>query len=209
LREALEYQVLAARRARGDGPTGADLAESDARLFVAQQHGFRDWADAWAHGEEGIDRRFEAAADAVVTGDRVALETLLAEDPTLARARSSYGHHATLLHHVAANGVEAARQWSPPNAPEMAGVLLAAGAEPDAGSDSYAGTCLTTLCLLVSSCHPADAGVQDLSVKEPAHGSTALGMARYPHHRAEGRQGGSPDIAAILEDRMACRITPR
>ena len=70
------------------------------------------------HGEERVDRRFEAAADAVVAGDRVALETLLAEDPTLLRARSAYGHHATLLHHVAANGMEASRQRSPPNAPE-------------------------------------------------------------------------------------------
>jgi ankyrin repeat protein len=288
---------------------------------VAQQHGFQDWADAWAHREERVDRRFEAAADAVVSGDRAALETLVAADPTLVRARSAYGHRATLLHHVAANGVEAARQWSPPNAPDIAGVLLAAGADPDAGSNAYGGTCVTTLCLLVSSCHPADANVQadlvdvlcrggarpdgledegaplwtaitsgytraarrlvacgarvdnpiaaaalgdlasleryfgeegrsvpipalrgerffshgrpfdashlleyalcyaafhgqraavqfllsrnpDLRVKEPAHGSTALGMARYPHHRAEGRPGGSPDIAAILEERM-------
>lgn len=97
LRDVLEYQVLAARRARDDGPTDTDHAESEARLFVAQQHGFPDWADACAHGDERIDRRFEAAADAVVTGDRVALETLPAEDPTLARALSPYGHHATLL----------------------------------------------------------------------------------------------------------------
>jgi len=321
LREVLQHQVEAMRRARGEGPPEADSTLDEGQLFVAQQHGFRDWAHALAYSEDRIDRRFEAAADAVVTGNRVALEALLAEDPNLARARSAYGHHATLIHHVAANGVEAARQWSLPNAPEMARVLLAAGADPDAGSNSYGGTCVTTLCLLVSSSHPADAGVQadlvevlcrggakpngledeglplwtaitsgytrsaqrlvacgarvdnpitaaalgdlallksyfgedgrlipmrelrgerffsrgrpfdashlleyalsyaafhgrrdavefllsknpDLSVKEPAHGSTAVGMAKYPHHRSEGRPGGSPDIVALLEDRM-------
>jgi len=218
-------------------------------------------------------------------------------------------------------GLQTRSPKAPSHRTRCRGACLGAGADPDAGSNSYGEACVTTLCLLVSSCRPADAGVQaglvevlcrggakpngledegaplwtaitsgytratkrlvawgarvdnpiaaavvgdltllesyfgedgrlrpihalrgerffshgrpfdashlleyalcyavfhgqrdavqfllsknpDLSVKEPAHGSTALGMAKYPHHRAEGRPGGSPDIAAILEGRM-------
>jgi ankyrin repeat protein len=42
---------------------------------------------------------------------------------------------------------------------EVAKILLRAGAEPDALADLYGGRC-TTMSLLVSSCHPANAGVQ-------------------------------------------------
>ena len=100
-----------------------------------------------------------------MSGDVAALEALLAAAPELARARSCYPHQTTLLHHVAANGIEHTRQWqSPPNAPDVARALLRAGADPNATCGDWAGGCngsgATTLELLVSSCHPADAGVQ-------------------------------------------------
>ena len=69
--------------------------------------------------------------------------------------------HATLLHYVAANGVEDFRQKSPPNAVAIATVLLDADAEVDDLADTYGGgPAQTTLNLLVSSAHPANAGVQ-------------------------------------------------
>lgn len=102
--------------------------------------------------------RFEAAADAVVAGDVDGLRALLLAAPSLVHQRSSREHHAMLLHYVGANGVEQERQRSPANAPEVARVLLASGAEPDARCDLYGGT--TTLELLVSSQFPAEAGVQ-------------------------------------------------
>jgi ankyrin repeat protein len=64
-----------------------------------------------------------------------------------------------LLHYVAANGIEDALQRAVPNADEIARILLAAGAEVDATCDAYEGRCPTTLALLVSSDHPARAGV--------------------------------------------------
>jgi hypothetical protein len=104
---------------------------------------------------------FEVAADAVIEGRVVELQALLHDQPTLATARSHREHHATLLHYVAANGVEQYRQKSPPNAVEIANTLLEAGAEVDALADTYTGgTTETTLNLLVSSVHPRDAGVQ-------------------------------------------------
>src|SRR5262249_34077436 len=68
-------------------------------------------------------------------------------------------HHATLLHYVGANGVEGGRQKTPKNAVEVAKILLDAGAEVDALADMYEAKC-TTMSMLVSSCHPAEAGLQ-------------------------------------------------
>jgi ankyrin repeat protein len=84
---------------------------------------------------------------------------MLREHPELARARSTRRHHATLLHYIAANGVEGGRQKTPANAMEVARVLLEAGAEVDALADMYDQRC-TTMSMLVSSCHPAKAGLQ-------------------------------------------------
>ena len=68
-------------------------------------------------------------------------------------------HRATLLHYVAANGVEGYRQRTPANAVDVAKMLLHAGAEVDALADMYGGQ-HTTMSMLVSSGHPAKVGVQ-------------------------------------------------
>src|SRR5439155_11846996 len=103
---------------------------------------------------------------AVITGDLPALESLLRGNPVLVRARSTRithfdppVHRATLLHYVAANGVEGYRQKTPKNAVEIATTLLKAGAEVDALADMYGGH-YATMSMLVSSYQPANAGVQ-------------------------------------------------
>ncbi|MFO1077048.1 MAG: ankyrin repeat domain-containing protein [Planctomycetota bacterium] len=143
----------------------------DARLVVARGHDSRDW-DALAshvravHGRDGAVRRFELAVEAVVDGDLAALATALAADPGLIAARSSRvtgsdppAHRATLLHYLAANGVEGHRQRCPANAVDVARLLLSAGASPDALAVTYGGE-FTTLTLLVSSSPPFAAKVQ-------------------------------------------------
>jgi hypothetical protein len=140
---------------------------SDAQFFIAQAHGFENWARFADHVRRtSQDSPFEAAADAVVHGDLPTLERLVAANPDLVRARSERVHRATLLHYVAANGVEDFRQRTPPNAVAVARFLLERGAEVDAlahtyGNDRYQ----TTMNLLVSSVHPADAGVQSALVE--------------------------------------------
>jgi len=84
---------------------------------------------------------------------------MLQLDPELVQARSTRKHHATLLHYIAANGVEGVRQKTPQNAVEVAKILLDAGAAVDALADMYDAKC-TTMSMLVSSCHPANAGLQ-------------------------------------------------
>lgn len=100
---------------------------------------------------------FARAVAAIVTGDAEALRRELAVDPALVTARSASPHRATLLHYVAANGIADELQRQVPNADKMAGILLEAGAAPDATCDLY-GSAATTLDLLVSSDHPYVAG---------------------------------------------------
>lgn len=136
------------------------LNVEQARGIIAGLHRFKDWADVLARGDDLVDPLFESAADAIVAGDAAALRALLARAPSLVAARSPYRHRSTLLHYVAANGVEEMRQWqSPPNALEIARILLDAGADPDATCPCY-GPADTPLYLLVTSGHPAGAGVQ-------------------------------------------------
>jgi hypothetical protein len=149
----------------------APLDGDDARLAVARWYEFADWPSLESHvaavRQAGSPvARFESAVEAVIDGDLGALESLLSADPALVNARSARVtsfdppiHRATLLHYVAANGVEGYRQRTPPNAVAVARVLLDAAAAPDALADMYGGQC-TTLSLLVSSRHPAAAGVQ-------------------------------------------------
>ncbi|HKT05149.1 MAG TPA: hypothetical protein VJT31_37010 [Rugosimonospora sp.] len=158
-------------RAAGAGETaGRSLTVDEIRAAIAREHGFVDWAAVTADRDQPVDPRFEAAVDAVVGGTADPLRTLLAAHPELVAARSPFGHHATLVHYVAANGVEASRQWqSPPNAVEILRILLGHGADPDAPCDAYGGG-LTPLCALVSSAHPAAAGVQAGLVEELCRG---------------------------------------
>lgn len=141
----------------------ATLTVEDARLVVAHEQGFETWADLVRFIDEvsveGPVLRFERAVEAVVDGDVAALRAALTAEPALARARSTRRHHATLLHYVAANGVEGGRQRTPANAIDVAKVLLAAGAEVDALADLYGQRC-TTMSMLVSSAPPAKAGLQ-------------------------------------------------
>ena len=102
---------------------------------------------------------FARAVRAIISGDAAALRAELAAAPDLLHARSGSIHRATLLHYVAANGIEDGLQHPVPDADEIARVLIAAGAEVDATCNTYEGRCPTTLALLVSSDHPAKAGV--------------------------------------------------
>jgi hypothetical protein len=153
-------------RFRGKSVTdvrAATLDVTDAQVVVAHEHGFESWADLAlftdAVSRDGRVERFEAAVEAVVSGGVAALRSMLQENPGLASARSTRRHHATLLHYVGANGVEGGRQKTPANAVEVAKILLDAGAEVDALADMYDNKC-TTMSMLVSSCHPAKAGLQ-------------------------------------------------
>jgi ankyrin repeat protein len=149
--------------------TALELA--DAQLTIARWYNFQSWRALVQYVDE-VTRdgsptfQFESAVEAVIGGDLGELESLLRANPELVRARSTRinnfdppVHRATLLHYIAANGVEGYRQKTPANAVETARTLLQAGAEADALADMYGGQ-YATMSMLVSSCHPAQAGVQ-------------------------------------------------
>jgi ankyrin repeat protein len=158
---------------RNSDSRSADLALADAQAVVAGAYKFESWPKLVKHvqalsGNKSRVLQFELAVEAIIAGDLAALESLLREDPTLVGARSTREHHATLLHYVSANAVEGYRQKTPKNAADIARFLLAAGAEVDAAL-AYSATirkrhpaCVgsTTLGLVATSVHPAEAGVQ-------------------------------------------------
>jgi hypothetical protein len=113
--------------------------------------------------------------------------------------------------------VEASRQWqSPRNAVQVLRALLRHGADPDAVAGAYGGG-LTPWCALVSSAHPARAGVQGGLVEVLCRGganpngldedgAAAVdghhlrvpgGMAQ--HRRGMARYRERHDIVALLE----------
>jgi hypothetical protein len=149
----------------------AAFDQDDARLAVARGYSYLDWAalvelvGAVTVADSPI-ARFETAVEAAITGDLTQLARLLRADPSLVSARSTRRtchdpsvHRATILHYLAANGVEGYRQKSPVNAVAIATLLLDAGALVDALAGMYGGE-HSTLPMLVSSDPPARAGVQ-------------------------------------------------
>jgi len=150
---------------------GAGLGLSDAQLTIARAYDFRDWPALAEYAaavtrDDSPEYRFESAVEAVINGDVATLKALLGAHPELVRARSMRithfdppVHRATLLHYLGANGVEGYREKTPPNAVEVAKILLEAGAAADALADMYGGQ-YATMSMLVSSSHPAKAGVQ-------------------------------------------------
>ncbi len=182
-----------------------------AETVLAALHGFDSWKAFARHLEDLADpssltARFEAAADAVVGGEIDALAALLREDPSLARATSNRRSRATLLHYVAANGVEDFRQKTPGNIVAIARLLLDAGAEVDAPNADYGGGG-TALGLVATSVHPEEAGVQ-IALLEllAAAGASLEGLPDSWRPMDAAVANGCPEAAVWLADRGA-RVT--
>jgi ankyrin repeat protein len=186
---------------------------ADAQFFVARAHGFESWPRFSKHLQalerrQSPDARFEAAADAIVSGDIRTLEKILAEDPGLVTARSQRAHNATLLHYVAANGVENFRQKTPRNIVEITRLLLDAGADVDAGSNAYGyGGGSTALGMAATSFHPLRAGLQESLMQillERGADMDRPGVAGNGHTAVEGcLWNGRGKAAAFLASRGA------
>ena len=181
---------------------------ADAQLVIARLHYFESWPKLLRHiesleREEPRVRRFEDAADAIITGDVATLERLLRTHPDLIHERSTRSHEAPLLHYVAANGVEDYRQLSPKNAVEVARALLDAGAEVDGTSHAYGGG-WTALGLVATSTPPRRAGVQipliDLLLER---GAAIDGVRPGASYVRDALANSCPEAASALSDRGA------
>jgi ankyrin repeat protein len=194
----------------------ARVTDADAQCVVARWYGFAGWP-AFAEFVGAVRRKdslvgpFEAAVEAIITGDVPTLKRLLRDHPELVRARSTREHQATLLHYVAANGVEGYRQKTPKNAVKIAEILLRAGAEVDADLDYGSMRGLyperigsTPLGLTATSVHPAAAGVQiRLLEKLLEYGACVDGLPGGWNPVIAALHNGRGEAAAFLARRGA------
>ena len=176
---------------------------ADAQLVIAKLHYFPSWPKLLAHIETLRKQdpevlRFERAADAIIGGDVDTLRDLLDRQKDLVHQRSTRGHRSTLMHYVAANGVEDYRQITPHNILNVARVLLDAGADVNAESEAYGGGSMV-LALTATSAHPRRAGVQipliDLLLEHGAIVNASIGR--------DALANGCPEAARALVDRGA------
>ncbi len=131
----------------------------DIKESVALEYGFADWETVQQLNGKELCAEFETAVENVITGKLEKLEQQLIALPSLVTQRSGYGHQSTLLHYVGANGVESQRQISPINCSDITQCLIDHGCEVNAEANMYGGS--TTLGLVLSSAHPAKAGVTE------------------------------------------------
>ena len=195
---ALEALLAASPRVdapnyRNETPLTCAMREPDARLREALLA-----AGARPQDQPDLAEELEAAADAVVAGDVDRLTALLDREPRLVTARSLRDHRSTLLHYVAANGVEQERQRSPQNAGAVAELLLRRGADPDALAFTYGGgPGQTTLNLAVTSVHPEEAGVTGDIVAALARGGAKVnGLDEDRTPLKEARRSAWPALLA-------------
>ncbi len=139
----------------------------DAQLVLAREYGYWSWSElkeALELGprvaQEEPHPRFAEALVAFDEGDADHLARCVTDDPALLSARTNftrpfgYFTGATLLHHVAGNPGRS--NPLPPNAAELARVLLEAGADANAGT---LGNGSTTMGLVLTSKQASDAGL--------------------------------------------------
>jgi ankyrin repeat protein len=157
-------------------PTVLDtpLALADARLVVAREYGFDDWAglDDDVETADRVARfkphpQFDEALAAIDGGDLERLRSLIESDPALVHARTNleppydYFTGATLLHHVAGNPDRGRFTGKlgplPKNIVAIARLLLDSGADVDAMTLGPNGC--TTMGLVIASAQASADGV--------------------------------------------------
>jgi hypothetical protein len=201
LRQHAELFATAHPPARAGG-LAPDYQGGDARAIIVRNHLFETWPAFETFRDElrrdgSSSARFEAAADAIVTGDLATLDRLLTEDPTIVQARSPRTHRSALVHYVAANGVEYFRQRTPANMVAVANRLLDAGADINATADMYGGNA-TTAGLFATSILPVLAGVLEdgLQLLLDRGASIGSGAALVNGCHANGRPEAAEWLAA-------------
>lgn len=132
----------------------------DARQTIASEHGFLTWHQVGMVVPTSYNVHFEEFVDAIIEGRYRDVKKMLSVRPELTSMRSPYGHKATALHYLGSNGVELYRQIVPDNAAQMASLLIAHGADPALTMEVYGGK-FTVCQLVMTSAHPAEAGLKD------------------------------------------------
>lgn len=138
----------------------SDFTRSDAMWTMCREYGFKDADTLDSLGDVISEPSFEEAVDHVMSGEIDEVASRIDHQPDLTTARSRFGHRATLLHYLGANGVETHRQVTPLNAAEIAKLLILKGASKTATADMYGGG-QTPYMLATTSAHPRMAGIAE------------------------------------------------
>jgi len=128
------------------------------KIAVTKAHGFQN-IEKLKESNLKFNHPFENAVDHLLTGELVKLKNILEKYPAVKNAKSNFGHRASLIHYVAANGVESYRQVCPYNIVDGLQLLLDLGCDPEAKNNIYGGSNL--IGLIKTSAHPAKVGVTD------------------------------------------------
>ncbi len=136
-----------------------ELSQEDIQYAQARQFGYKSWQEV-IEKSTSINYNFEKAVDHLIMGELKQLKELLINFPNLLQSRSNYNHEASLIHYIAANGVECYRQITPINIVEATQLLLDMGASQHGQHNIYGGNC-TLIDLIKTSAHPNEAGVAE------------------------------------------------
>jgi len=135
----------------------AGLNKKQTDLAILLEHGFGSWGEV--KYAEKFNAEFEQAIDTMLRGEIDKLKQLIQKEPKILKLTSPFGHKSSLIHYLAANGIETWRQIVPKNAPDLLKLLLDLGANPDAENFIFGGTDMMTL--IETSEHAMMAGVGD------------------------------------------------
>ena len=89
------------------------LSRDDALETVSRAHGFVSWREAQSAGHKPGSPDFRTRHRGLARWRHPRFMVVLDRVPDLVARRSHYGHRATLLHYLAANGVKTYRQRVP------------------------------------------------------------------------------------------------
>lgn len=120
-----------------------NISYEDIESVVLEEYGFLSWDDVKQAGI--FDEEFEKAVNYVLSGDLESIKKVIMRAPEIINQASGFGHKATLLQYLPANGTEIWRQYISENVLEMMEFLIESGADPDAENNIYGGTTLRSL----------------------------------------------------------------
>jgi hypothetical protein len=128
------------------------------QLAIVQQIGYTDWEKV-IEMESKIDSIFEQAIDTMMDGKYDEFKVVLDQHPHLVHTQFAFGHRASLIHYIAANGVDTHRQIAPYNGKDLLALLLEKGASINATHNIYGVTC-SLANLMLSGYHPISIDTQ-------------------------------------------------
>ncbi|NMM47293.1 hypothetical protein [Marinigracilibium pacificum] len=115
------------------------LNQQDAELTISNEYGFKNWDNLIEKSKVAYNYDFEDAVDFAISGQANELNMILQRSPIIIDQCSQFGHKATILHYLIANGTEMWRQIVPDNLIDIVKLLLDYGCTSNKAMIVYGG----------------------------------------------------------------------